>query len=355
MTRNSLYMTRWLLWGVIISGITLVGLTSAYSYQYGDAILLLMQVSIAIGLACVSGAACLFASERGQSKLLMTIGVYCSVIGGTLVVAGVIWEMTGGTLNTTLNWVEWIFPLGWILLIASLAIAQRGMLRLLVLRTTLARVSRGIAYGAALFFFLVFVGRSLYQNGPWDYSETLEIVVLIGLLQAGFIAMSVYYRRPGRRFNRFTVYFGLTYVLVLGHANQWGWVRALFDAILPSFGGWWYSELALAATLIAVTCTGIVPIMALLELVNRRLQRGSMPVTGIVINLTCPRCGRVQDMVTGAGMCADCRLKIRLEIEEPRCECGYLLFKLTGETCPECGRQVKVIKSKDEPAENPTA
>jgi hypothetical protein len=27
-------------------------------------------------------------------------------------------------------------------------------------------------------------------------------------------------------------------------------------------------------------------------------------------------------------------------IEEPRCVCGYVLFRMSQETCPECGREV---------------
>jgi rRNA maturation protein Nop10 len=29
-----------------------------------------------------------------------------------------------------------------------------------------------------------------------------------------------------------------------------------------------------------------------------------------------------------------------VEVEEPRCACGYLLYQLAGDTCPECGRAV---------------
>ncbi len=33
--------------------------------------------------------------------------------------------------------------------------------------------------------------------------------------------------------------------------------------------------------------------------------------------------------------------KMNIEIEESRCECGYLLFHLNASTCPECGRDVE--------------
>ena len=31
---------------------------------------------------------------------------------------------------------------------------------------------------------------------------------------------------------------------------------------------------------------------------------------------------------------------MKIEIEEPRCACGYLLYRLEGDSCPECGAMV---------------
>jgi len=62
---------------------------------------------------------------------------------------------------------------------------------------------------------------------------------------------------------------------------------------------------------------------------------------GVEIRLTCPRCGEEQDLAAGEGQCSRCGLKIRINIEEPRCSCGYLLFRLEGDRCPECGRRIE--------------
>lgn len=57
------------------------------------------------------------------------------------------------------------------------------------------------------------------------------------------------------------------------------------------------------------------------------------------IELACPRCTRRQTLPVGDARCEECALKIRIEIEEPRCAaCGYLLWQLTERRCPECGR-----------------
>lgn len=66
------------------------------------------------------------------------------------------------------------------------------------------------------------------------------------------------------------------------------------------------------------------------------LLASSMPVS-----MTCPRCNAT--MVAHSNResrCPACRLKVRVEIEEPRCSCGYLLYQLESDTCPECGKHI---------------
>ena len=58
------------------------------------------------------------------------------------------------------------------------------------------------------------------------------------------------------------------------------------------------------------------------------------------VSMDCPRCADVIQLPLGHGACPHCKLAIHIECEEPRCECGYLLHKLTGMNCPECGKEV---------------
>lgn len=63
--------------------------------------------------------------------------------------------------------------------------------------------------------------------------------------------------------------------------------------------------------------------------------------SGVAIALTCPRCSTAVEARSGRERrCDGCRLRIRVEIDEPRCACGYLLYELESDTCPECGRAV---------------
>ena len=66
------------------------------------------------------------------------------------------------------------------------------------------------------------------------------------------------------------------------------------------------------------------------------LLASSMPVS-----MTCPRCrSAVEAQSNKDARCPSCRLKIRVEIEEPRCSCGYLLYELESDICPECGKPI---------------
>jgi hypothetical protein len=94
-----------------------------------------------------------------------------------------------------------------------------------------------------------------------------------------------------------------------------------------------------AATIVMACAT-----LALLVLarMNRRVDLESLPITQFIqITLLCPRCGRKQTVPLGDAHCGACELRIYTKIEEPRCpQCGYLLYKLTGDHCPECGAAI---------------
>lgn len=59
------------------------------------------------------------------------------------------------------------------------------------------------------------------------------------------------------------------------------------------------------------------------------------------VALTCPRCGTgVVARANRECRCDGCRLKVRVQVREPRCACGYLLYQLESDACPECGAGV---------------
>lgn len=65
-------------------------------------------------------------------------------------------------------------------------------------------------------------------------------------------------------------------------------------------------------------------------------------LTGAIeVDLTCPRCEHpIHARSNRETRCEHCRLKVRVEVQEPRCDCGYLLYQLESDTCPECGKPI---------------
>ncbi len=101
-------------------------------------------------------------------------------------------------------------------------------------------------------------------------------------------------------------------------------------------------EIFLALTgvaLVLVTALGtiVVPIAAHV----RGDQGPAETIAGqLRLALACPLCGERQEVPTGTPRCRRCRARLTVEVEEPRCDCGYPLYRLRGERCPECGREI---------------
>ena len=101
----------------------------------------------------------------------------------------------------------------------------------------------------------------------------------------------------------------------------------------------WFQRGTVALVILNAAGTLAVFILAAIE---SRTQ--PPPVTlpeRVALSATCPRCHAACTFVQGESNCPTCGLRVRLDIEEPRCACGYLLYKLDSANCPECGRAVR--------------
>lgn len=81
--------------------------------------------------------------------------------------------------------------------------------------------------------------------------------------------------------------------------------------------------------------------MVVLFRLNRRLDLDLVATEIRQCTLYCPMCQTKQTLAAGDARCGKCGLRIHTRFDEPRChECGYLLYLLTSDRCPECGTLV---------------
>ncbi len=96
-----------------------------------------------------------------------------------------------------------------------------------------------------------------------------------------------------------------------------------------------------------LACCGSLAMLVLARL-NRRVEFEPLKDMPMAITVICPRCRRKTKVTLGEGQCDACRLRIEINVEEPRCpECGYLLYKLASDVCPECGTSIQPGPSEE--------
>lgn len=77
------------------------------------------------------------------------------------------------------------------------------------------------------------------------------------------------------------------------------------------------------------------------KLREARAGDSALSALAVPVRLTCPRCAHACEVhANRPERCAHCNLRLTVQVDEPRCVCGYLLYQLQGNTCPECGRAV---------------
>lgn len=84
--------------------------------------------------------------------------------------------------------------------------------------------------------------------------------------------------------------------------------------------------------------TVVTPIVWKVQSIRRDTIGETLPMH-IRIEIVCPRC-KAQQRLAGSNKCKNCKLRINIQIQEPRCVCGYQLYHLKSNNCPECGKEV---------------
>lgn len=111
------------------------------------------------------------------------------------------------------------------------------------------------------------------------------------------------------------------------------------ELVVNTIGEQWFARIIAASAVLI--CAGTLAQPVLIRVAGAAPPESAIRGRRAKVALGCPRCGTPCELETNTdAKCAACQLAIRVEVDEPRCACGYLLFGLETSTCPECGAAV---------------
>ncbi len=111
------------------------------------------------------------------------------------------------------------------------------------------------------------------------------------------------------------------------------------EMVVNAIGEQWCGRIVAASAVVIGAGTLAQPVM--IRIAGATPHESAIRGRRAKVGLGCPRCGAPCELETNTdGKCSACQLSIRVEVDEPRCACGYLLFGLETATCPECGAAV---------------
>lgn len=118
-------------------------------------------------------------------------------------------------------------------------------------------------------------------------------------------------------------------------------VEGLADRVVEAVGPDNFGRCLAASAILAAAGFVAQPVLIRLGRVTSGRVEGAVRGRRTRVPLGCPRCGHACEVEANVdARCDACRLELRVEFEEPRCACGYLLHGLAAPSCPECGAAV---------------
>lgn len=152
---------------------------------------------------------------------------------------------------------------------------------------------------------------------------TLAIILpIIGLLTLPRLTMTI------ARATRIITFLSLVTAAAIINAAFWDLLDFDYDGLVIRSAG-----IASVLAAAGIICT---PILYKVQ----SIRRDEGELRPIPLRLTCPRCAREITVRQGPSKCPHCALRFTIKIEEPRCACGYPLYGLESDKCPECGKPI---------------
>ena len=254
-----------------------------------------------LGLTVVLGLAFILDVVQDE-RLLGTSGVVAAGCLATLVAAFV------ADQGRFVRWMHVGMAVGWCGVACAIGLIWLSAALPTEFELRVARVAGGFCVPAAA---IVFVGMTMFPRarGTW--------VLLARWSTASLVV--------------FWACFG-EFAIVLPQVAE--------DIVQLVVGEQWFARSVGASAVLVAAGTVAQPVLI-------RLGRSTEGAEGAIrgrrtpVTCRCPRCAAECALDANVdAACAACGLRIRVELEEPRCRCGYLLYGLESPGCPECGAPV---------------
>ena len=128
--------------------------------------------------------------------------------------------------------------------------------------------------------------------------------------------------------------------VTLSLASSFAGILIILNVLgLSKIGIDWFEVLGRVLGIIGIAGFGLTIVTVVLTFVIRAREKANRDTMSerFVVEVVCPRCDTTNKLKRGVGKCLKCLLLIHIQIEEPRCSCGYSIYRLASDRCPECG------------------
>lgn len=184
-------------------------------------------------------------------------------------------------------------------------------------------------------FFIWFGEDMLASDGAWNY---LRVVGVVNTVAVWSTYIGLMYWLPIRQ-GPLSILRTVTLALASLFAVL---LIFIYVADIDNFDREWRQLFGKAVWIFCFLSIGLTVVTVVLTFVMRAKEKNTHDSMSerFEVEVICPRCDTTNKLKKGLGKCSKCSLRIRIEIEEPRCSCGYTIYRLEADRCPECGKSI---------------
>jgi uncharacterized membrane protein len=176
----------------------------------------------------------------------------------------------------------------------------------------------------------------LGQGGPWE-TFLASLTLSLSSLHIGYLfhwkRLNTLFRVVIWVLSSFNVFLVLIILMGLFYSP-------FFDMVFQIIDGDLFGRIIGAMVVLLLIGTVSLPVINLILRGRDHEKDKGMSVRRVSVPVSCPRCSFASELKVGHNTCPQCKLAMQFMMEEPRCSCGYLLYRCVAASCPECSRTI---------------